>query len=92
MTKHSMNELYYLTKERERELKRLGYGYVCIWEHEFHQLLATDDQMKQYVSALDVTDRLNVRDSFFGGRTNAIKLYHECTEPGETIEYYDFTM
>ncbi|CAC5421904.1 unnamed protein product [Mytilus coruscus] len=91
MTKHSMNELYYLTKKRERELRRLGYEYVSIWECEFHQQLARDDQMKEYVSTLDVTDRLNIRDSFFGGRTNAIKLYQECTEPGETIEYYDFT-
>ena len=64
---------------------------MSIWENEFHQQLATDDSMRDYVSALDATDRLNVRDSFFCGRTNAIKLYHECTEPGETIEYYDFT-
>ena len=31
------------------------------------------------------------RDSFFGGRTNAIKLYHEVKEPEETIEYFDLT-
>ncbi|VDI57140.1 Hypothetical predicted protein [Mytilus galloprovincialis] len=90
-TKHSMAELYIMTKQKERELIRLGYEYVCIWEHEFHQLMSTDDQMRELVSTLDITDRLNVRDSFYGGRTNGIKLYHECAEPGETIEYYDFT-
>lgn len=90
-TRHSINELYYMTKKREMELKRRGYEYVCIWEHEFREQLEKDDKMREYVSTLDVTDRLNPRESFFGGRTNAIKLYHECKEPGETIEYYDFT-
>ena len=47
--------------------------------------------MKEYVSSLDIMDRLNPRDSFFGGRTNAIKLYHETDKPGETIEHYDYT-
>lgn len=91
LTRHSLNELYYLTKKRERELTHLGYEYVCIWEHEFREQLKNNEEMKEYVSALDITDRLNPRDAFFGGRTNAIKLYHECTEPGETIEYFDFT-
>jgi hypothetical protein len=38
-------------------------------------------------------DRLNPRDTFYGGRTNAIKLFHEIQQPqpGETMEYYDFT-
>jgi hypothetical protein len=33
---------------------------------------------------------LVVRDSFFGGRCNAAKLYHEC-DVDEKIYYYDFT-
>jgi hypothetical protein len=41
----------------------------------------------------DIIDRLNPRDTFYGGRTNAIKLFHEIQQPqpGETMEYYDFT-
>lgn len=91
LTRHSLNELYYLTKKRETELIRLGYEYVCLWEHEFREQLQNNKEMKEYVSGIDITDRLNPRDAFFGGRTNALKLYHECTEPGETIEYFDFT-
>ncbi|XP_063446821.1 uncharacterized protein LOC134726353 [Mytilus trossulus] len=53
--------------------------------------LQQDEEIRAYVSSIEVTDRLDPRDSFFGGRTNAIRLYHETTEPGETIEYYDFT-
>ena len=47
--------------------------------------------MKEYVSSLDLTERLNPRNSFYGGRCNAIKLSHEVKEPNETIEYFDFT-
>jgi hypothetical protein len=46
-----------------------------------------EEGMKEYVSSLDIRDRLNPRDSFFGGRTNAIKLYHETDNPGETEKY-----
>jgi len=91
VTKHSMNELYYMTKNREMVLKDLGYQYKCIWEHEFNRQLKNDADMREYISNLDITDRLNHRDSFYGGRTNAIKLFHEIQQPGETIEYYDFT-
>ncbi|CAC5412403.1 unnamed protein product [Mytilus coruscus] len=90
-TKHSPNELYYLTKNKEMELKRRGYEYVSVWEHEFMEQLEQDEKIRAYVSSIEVTDRLDPRDSFFGGRTNDIKLYHEITEPRETIEYYDFT-
>ena len=86
-----MNELYYMTKRKENYLKRIGYRYVCIWEHEYLQNMTLEEGMKDYITSLDVMDRLNPRDSFFGGRTNAIKLYHEVEKPGETIEYYDYT-
>lgn len=85
-----MNELYYMTNKKRNDLIRLGYQYKCIWEHEFHEQLKSDADMRSYVSTLDITDRLNPRDSFFGGRTNAIKLFHQVQKPGETIEYYDF--
>ncbi|CAG2242132.1 unnamed protein product [Mytilus edulis] len=52
MTKHSMNELYYLTRKKERELIRLGYKYVCIWEHEFHHQLDLDDPMRLRINVL----------------------------------------
>lgn len=91
VTKHTMSELHYTTKKKEKELKAMGYRYVCIWEHEFRNQIKMNDAMNQFVSGLDLTERLHPRDSFFGGRTNAIKLYHEITEPNETIEYYDYT-
>ena len=89
-TDQSLEELYVVTKKREEEIKRLGYKYKCIWEHQFHQNMKKSKEMNYFVSQLDVRDRLNPRDSFFGGRTNAVKLHHKVDQ-GETIEYYDFT-
>ena len=57
-------------------------------EHDYHRNMKMEEGMKEYVSSLDIRDRLNPRDSFFGGRTNAIKLYHETDNPGETTEHY----
>ena len=86
-----MNELYYATKRKEMYLKRIGYKYVCIWEHEYLKNIKQDEEMAEFVGTLDIVERLHPRESFFGGRTNAIKLYHEVEKPGETIEYFDYT-
>jgi len=90
-TEQSMEELYVVTKKRQTHIKSLGYKYVEIWEHEFHRQLEEDAQMKTFVDALDIQDRLNSRDSFFGGRTNAIRLHYKIQYQHEKIEYYDFT-
>ena len=89
-TNQTIQELFELTKKRERELKDLGYSLVIIWEHQFRYQLDKNTALQQFVSTLDLQDRLDPRDSFFGGRTNAVKLHYKAME-GETIQYYDFT-
>ncbi len=42
------------------------------------------------MSNYSAPERLNPRDSLFGGRTNALKLYHKTAE-GENVSYLDFT-
>ncbi|XP_062621649.1 uncharacterized protein LOC134283217 [Saccostrea cucullata] len=89
-TGQSMEELYTITKKREKELRALGYIIVSIWEHDFLKQLKTNKVLKEYVANLDIQDRLNPRESFFGGRTNAIKLHYKAKDD-EKIHYYDFT-
>ncbi|KAK3107691.1 hypothetical protein FSP39_020035 [Pinctada imbricata] len=89
-TNQTIKELYDMTKNREKELKELGYKLVIIWEHQFKFQLEKNAALQQFVATLDLQDRLDPRDSFFGGRTNAIKLHYQATED-ETIQYYDFT-
>ena len=88
-TKQSLNELYTITMKKKSLLEKAGYKYVCMWDHEF-QTLVNDTRVAAIVKTFDVSDRLNVRDSFFGGRTNASTLYHKC-KSSEKIKYVDFT-
>ncbi|XP_062568063.1 uncharacterized protein LOC134230308 [Saccostrea cucullata] len=89
-TNQTIDELFTMTKRREQELKDLGYKVVTIWEHQFKYQLNKNLELQQFILNLDLQDRLNPRDSFFGGRTNAIKLHYKA-QKGETIQYYDFT-
>lgn len=79
-----------MTKKRERELKELGYDLVIIWEHQFRYQVEKNEALQHFISTLDLQERLDPRDSFFGGRTNAVKLHYKAKE-NEKIRYFDFT-
>ena len=85
-----MDQLYALTKIKEKALKDLGFSYVCIWEHEWIKKVTADPYVKDFLASFDIQDRLDPRESFFGGRTNASKLRHKAL-PDERIKYVDFT-
>ncbi|GFT43966.1 uncharacterized protein TNCV_1822161 [Trichonephila clavipes] len=54
-------------------------------EHDFVHLKKTEN-FQEFLLQHEVTDRLNPRDAFFGGRTNGIQLFYEgCAK------YIDFT-
>lgn len=88
-----MEDLYVVTKKRQIHIKSLGYKYVEMWEHEFHRLLKMDVEMKSFVDGLDVQDMLSPRDSFFCGRTNAVRLHHKVQnddEKNRILRLYEF--
>ena len=94
-TKHPYNgqslaQRLALTLEKKTHLKSLGYTVVDIWEHEFIQKLRTDVVFREFVEQVPIESRLDPRDSFFGGRTNASKLYYKAKED-EKLMYVDFT-
>jgi hypothetical protein len=78
------------TLRKEERVKRAGYNLVTMWECDFRKAIERDDELARFVKNERVTAQLHLkaRDSFFGGRTNASKLYYKC-EPGEQIKYYD---
>ncbi|XP_041361863.1 uncharacterized protein LOC121377830 [Gigantopelta aegis] len=89
-TNQSIEELHALTIKKRNVLKEKGYKLVDIWEHEFREKQKKNPEMKTFVDALDIQDRLDPRDSFFGGRTNASTLYYKVNDE-EQIKYVDFT-
>lgn len=75
---------------RFERIREYGYNLITIWECDFDKELKANDEMKKYIKSLSHLgeNKLEPRDAYFGGRTNAIKLYHDCAE-GEKIKYVD---
>ena len=67
LTKQSLTELYALTMKKKAYLENLGIKYVCIWDHEFQKLKNQNVELKQLIKHLDLMDRLDPREGFFGG-------------------------
>jgi hypothetical protein len=78
------------TESKMKKLKDAGYKVIQMWECTFRKQLESNIEMKEYVTThpLIPKSKLQVRDAFFGGRTNAIKLHHKVEE-GEKMLYYD---
>ena len=66
------------------------YKIIQIWEHEWIELKKKDDEIKAFVENLTKTSPLEVRNCLYGGRTNAFKLFHNCSND-EFINYIDVT-
>ena len=86
----TMEDVYYCTQRKVADLESRGYTVKQMWECQWAQLKHRDPAVCDIVNKLDIVAPLNPRDAFCGGRTNAIKLYHQ-TEADEEIDYYDFT-
>ena len=76
------------TTERKR-LKNQDYIVISKWSCEFAQDKKKED-VREFVKSLNLQDPINLRDCYFGGRTNGIVLHKKFTE-GEKGKYVDFT-
>ena len=86
----TMQEVYEITMERLKAIENAGYVVEVIWEHEWNQLKREREDVNAFVSRLNLVGRLEPRDAFFGGRTNAAQLYR-LVEEEEEIRYVDYT-
>ena len=86
----SMQDAYEDTQQRTRRLREQGYTVVEMWGCDWARLKHTSPDIGTFVTNLDMTEPLNPRDAFCGGRTNAVKLYHQAT-PSQKIHYIDVT-
>ena len=82
-----MQDLRDDTMKKAHYLTNLGYRVVEMWECELDKKLEEDGEMKRYFDQRKIVDPLDPRDAFYGGRTNASKLFHTC-EGDEEIRYY----
>ena len=81
-----MYELYEKTLRIDKILKEAGYNLETMWEHDFD----TSKEMKQMtLDEYDLVEPPNIRDSFYGGRCEPIKLLHDFKSKGQKGRYID---
>ncbi len=73
-----MQDLYEATIEKICYLKEQNFRIVEMWECDLKKELEENEEMRCYFAEYDLVDPLQPRDAFFGGRTNAAKLFHQC--------------
>ena len=74
----TMEQLYIDTKKKVKYLKDHGFRVVQKWGCELKKELEEDEEMNQFFDQNKIMDPLQPRDAFYGGRTNATKLFHQC--------------
>ena len=85
-----MEDVRLLVDLKKTALLAREYRLVEIWECEWAQLKQDDPDVASFVTDLDLQAPLEPREAFYGGRTNAIRLYH-CTVDDEEMHYDDYT-
>ena len=78
VSQKTMGELYDDTMKKVKYLKDQGFRVVQKWGCELKKELEEDEEMRQLFQGYEIIDPLQPRDAFYGGRTNATKLFHEC--------------
>ena len=73
-----MEQLYKDTMRKVKYLKDQGFKVEQKWECELKKEKNEDEEMKQFFEEHEIVDPLQPRDAFYGGRTNAAKLFHQC--------------
>ncbi|KAL4223399.1 hypothetical protein ACF0H5_016870 [Mactra antiquata] len=61
-----------------------------MWECDFKQQQSENTELNDFVNSLEIVSPLEPRDAFYGGRTEAFKLFEEALDT-KTINYYDVT-
>ena len=78
VSERTMHDLHMDTVKKICYLREQELNVVEMWECDLKRELEENEEMRCYFEEYDLVDPLEPRDAFFGGRTNAAKLLHEC--------------
>ena len=92
------NQVFEETNKKAQHLRKRGFEIVEEWDCQLVKKRRLDPELDQYLSRrynyykdLEKYGGVNIRESFFGGRTNNIKFICDVTDdPSSKILYYDF--
>ena len=77
------------TQIKEKRLREQGYIVLSKWSCEFAEE-RKKPKVRDFLNTINIQDPINLRDCYFGGRTNALVLHKKFPE-GEKGKYVDFT-
>ena len=77
------------TQIKEKRLREQGYIVLSEWSCEFAEE-RKKPKVRDFLNTINIQDPINLRDCYFGGRTNALVLHKKFPE-GEKGKYVDFT-
>ena len=77
------------TQIKEKRLREQGYIVLRKWSCEFAEE-RKKPKVRDFLDTINIQDPINLRDCYFGGRTNALVLHKKFPE-GEKGKYVDFT-
>jgi len=84
---HSMKYLYNRTLAIDEFIKRKGYNFITIWEHEFDR---NKDIKKITLNEYDLVKPPKIRqDGFHGGRCKPVKLIYDFKNKDVKGKYID---
>ena len=78
ISQKTIEQLYKDTMRKVNYLKDQGFQVVQKWGCELKKELGEDEELNQFFEQYEIIDPLQPRDAFYGGRTNATKLFHQC--------------
>ena len=88
----TVQEMYEATLAKTALLRAMGYTVLEKWECEWDREIKTDATLDDFVANFEIVEPLEPCDAFFGGKTNAVTLYHKADESvGGQIKYVDVT-
>lgn len=76
------------TMNRVEEIRKWGYTVETVWECEVKNEINRDLAMAEHFNDMCVRGRIDPRDAFFGGITQAFKMIEEADDENE-ISYFD---
>ena len=87
---HCIETLYAKVQIKKSYFQHRGFPLTEIWEHDLDRKESYIAERLGHYQVIKNVGPINIRESFFGGRTNNIKFHHSCS-PNERIRYLDFT-
>jgi hypothetical protein len=97
VVKKTPDELLIEVEKRIDYFRDRGYNIKYIWECKFLREKRQDPNLKlymnkrfEYYEKLNKYGSTNIKESFFGGRTNNLQFYKKIESEDEEIKYVDF--